>query len=260
MATPTLGISRAAVPLGGPIELTIRFDVAPDLTPIPEDYRVLLHFLDPDGALLWADDHDPPRPTSEWQSGEHIEYTRGAIVPMYPYIGEVSVALGLYSAETGQRLPLAGVELGDRTYRVAGLGLAPQPETAFLVYGDGWHRSEFAGGRSWRWTAGSAVLQFRNPGADVLLTMHLAGRPDAGEGRQRVTLVIDERAVHEFDLETTDLTVVEHQLNADALGPDGIVEMELRIDPPFVPAERDAASTDARELGVRVYYLFVEPR
>ena len=260
VATPTLGMDRYAVPLGGPLEVTVRFDAAPDLAPITGDFRALLHFLAPDGSLLWADDHELPRPPAEWQPGEGIEYTRRSVVPMYPYVGEATVALGLYSAATGERLPLAGAEIGDRTYRVGSITLEPQPETAFLVYGDGWYRSEFAGDTSWRWTAGRAVTSFRNPRSDVALAMDLAGRAAVDGEPQRVTLALGERAVHEFELEGNDLTVLRHRLRAEDLGTDDVVELTLRVDPTFVPAERDTDSTDTRELGVRVLYLFVEPR
>lgn len=260
VATPTLGADRTAVPLGGPLALTIRFDPAPDLAPIADGFRVLLHFLDPDGALLWADDHDPPRPVAEWQPGERVEYERRTVVPMYPYIGEVTVALGLYAADTGERLPLAGSEVGDRTYRVATLTLEPQPESAFLTYGDGWYRSEIAGGASWRWTAGRAVVSFRNPRSDVALAMELDGRAGPAGERQRVSLTIGERAVHDFELEDRGRTLVRQRLSAGDLGAEDVVELTLEVDPPFVPAERDPRSTDTRELGVQVFYLFVEPR
>ena len=253
-------MDRSAVPLGGPLDLTIRFDAAPELAPITGDFRVLLHFLDPDGALLWADDHELPRPVAAWEPGERIEYARRAVVPMYPYIGEVAVALGLYSAASGERLPLAGAELGDRTYRVASLTLEPQPETALLVYGDGWYRPEFAGGTSWRWTAGRAVVSFRNPRAEVALALELDGRADLGGEPQRVALAIDERTVHEFPLEAAGRTLLRHRLRADELGAEDIVELALHVDRTFVPAERSADSTDTRELGVRVFYFFVEPR
>ncbi|MCE2513806.1 MAG: hypothetical protein J4F37_02115 [Acidobacteria bacterium] len=260
VATPTLGVDRSAVPLGGPLEFTIRFDAAPDLAPSTEDVRVLLHFLDPDGALLWADDHELPRPLAEWKPGARIEYTRRAVVPMYPYIGEATVALGLYSAAGGERLPLAGDEIGERTYRVSSLTLEPQPETAFLAYGDGWHQSEFAGDRSWRWTSRSAVVSFRNPRADAALTMELDGRSDVGGERQRVSLAIGARTLQEFELEAGGTTLLRHDLRADDLGSDDVVELTLSVDRPFVPAERNPRSTDNRELGVRVFYLFVEPR
>ena len=260
VATPTLGVDRAAVPLGGPLALTIRFDTAPDIAPVAEGFRVLLHFLDPDGALLWADDHDPPRPVAEWQPGERVEYERRTVVPMYPYIGEVTVALGLYAADTGERLSLAGSEVGDRTYRVATVSLEPQPATAFLAYGDGWYRSEIADGASWRWTAGRAVVSFRNPRSDVELAMELDGRAGAAGEPQRVSLTIDERPLHGFELDGQGPTFVRRRLSAGELGAKDIVELMLEVDPTFVPAERNPGSIDTRELGVRVFYLFVEPR
>ena len=260
MATPTLGVDRTSVPLGGPLALTIRFDIAPDLAPFADGFRVLLHFLDPDGALLWADDHDPPRPVAAWQPGERVEYERRTVVPMYPYIGEVTLALGLYAADTGERLALAGSEVGDRTYRVGTLTLEPQPETAFLAYGDGWYRSEISAGTSWRWTAGRAVVSFRNPRSDVALAMELDGRAGPAGEPQRVALTIDERPVHEFELQRQGPTIVRQHLSAADLGAEDIVELTLDVEPTFVPAERDPRATDTRELGVQVFYLFVEPR
>ena len=178
---------------------------------------------------------------------------------MYPYVGEVTVAVGLYAADTGERLSLAGSEVGDRTYRVATLMLEPQPETAFLAYGDGWYRSEIAGGTSWRWTAGRAVVSFRNPRSDVALAMELDGRVGADGERQRVSLTIGGRPLHEFELERRGPTLVRERLSAGDLGAEDVVELTLEVDTTFVPAERDPRSTDTRELGVQVFYLFVEP-
>ena len=134
VATVAVGVNRPTVPLGGPIELSFRFVASPRLDGIDEDYRVLVHFLDTDGELMWADDHEPPVPTSAWQSGQAISYTRHTVVPMYPYIGEATIAVGLYSAESGERLILAGEELGQRAYHGAVLNLEPQAGSSFLLY------------------------------------------------------------------------------------------------------------------------------
>lgn len=262
IATPTVGLSRTTVPLGGPLEVNIRFDVAPDVAPLTEDYRVLLHFLNTDTDLLWAEDHDPPVPTSTWQSGERVEYARRMTVPMYPYIGKVVVAVGLYSPTTSERLPLAGDDLGQQAYRVASLDLAPQQESSFLVYNEGWHPPEFGEGwrDEWRWTTGRAVLSLRNPGTDASLTIDLAGRPDMLDGGQTVSLVVDDRVLEEIVLETNRHVYVERSLSAADLGTSEIVTLELRVAPTFVPSEHSAASEDTRELGVRVFYTFFEPR
>ena len=137
VATVSLGLNRTAVPLGGPLDLAIRFDVSPTLEGLAEDARVFVHFLDANDELMWTDDHDPPIPTTDWQPGQTISYSHRSIVRMYPYIGEATIAVGLYSATTGERLALAGEDIGQRTYRVATLTLEPQPESSFLMYEDG---------------------------------------------------------------------------------------------------------------------------
>ncbi len=64
VATPAVRLARARVPLGGPLEMTYRFTVAGDAAEFSNDYRVFVHFLDADGELMFADDHDPPVPTT----------------------------------------------------------------------------------------------------------------------------------------------------------------------------------------------------
>ena len=113
IGTVTLGVDRVNAPLGAPLEFNIRFDLAPDLPALTEDYRVLLHILSSDEELLWAEDHDPPVPTTQWQPNQTVEYKHRIQVPMYPYVGEALIAVGLYSYRTGERLPLAGEDLGQ---------------------------------------------------------------------------------------------------------------------------------------------------
>ena len=261
IAMATVGLSRSSVPLGAPLELNIRFDIAPEAAPPSGDYRVLVHFLDSNEELLWTEDHDPPVPTSQWTSGQSIEYTRRITVPMYPYIGQSVVAIGLYSPSTGARLPLVGEDLGQQSYRVATLDLEPQPESSFLIYDDGWHPAEFDGdGRNdWRWTTGHAVLTFRNPERAARLVLELEGRPDMFETPQRLSLVIEDRTLYEMVLDTSDIVSVEHDLTAADLGTADAVRLELHVDQTFTPAERGGSPEDTRELGVRVFYAFFEP-
>ena len=58
---------------------------------------MFVHVLDPTGEQLWTDDHLPAPPTSAWKPGQTVEYTRTVFVPNYPYIGEATVRLGLYT-------------------------------------------------------------------------------------------------------------------------------------------------------------------
>ena len=263
VATVAVGVNRPTVPLGGPIELSFRFVASPRLDGIDEDYRVLVHFLDTNGDLMWADDHEPPVPTSTWQSGQAISYTRHTVVPMYPYIGEATIAVGLYSAESGERLILAGEELGQRAYHGTVLNLEPQAGSSFLLYEDGWYNDEFdpEANLQWRWTSDRASLSFRNPRADAVLYLRFDGRPDLSpNGQQRVTIRIADDVVHELLLESRDPQFARLQLGASQLGDSETARIDLDINPTFVPSEiPNSTSVDDRRLGVRVYYAFLEP-
>ena len=260
VGTVTLGVDRVNAPLGAPLEFNIRFDLAPDLVQFTEDYRVLLHILGTDEELLWAEDHDPPIPTTQWQPNQTVEYQYRIQVPMYPYVGEALIAVGLYSYRTGERLPLAGEDLGQMSYQVGTITLAPQPESSFLVYEDGWHSAEFSsdGRNDWRWTTGRAVLSVRNPMADSVFSFELDARPDMFERPQTLAVLVGEKSVYEQQLDTNDRTYITQQISRADLGDDEIVEVVLTVDQTFSPASRGGSPDDTRELGVRVFYTYFE--
>ena len=255
----SLALGRSSVPLGGPVDLMFRFDAAPGFTGFDEDYRVMVHFLDDKEELMFGADHDPPIPTSAWKFGQSVSYTHRAVVPMYPYIGDVMVAVGLYSVTTGERLLLEGDEIGDRSYQGALLSLVPQAESSFLLYEEGWYQEEFDRDANvqWRWTSENASLSFRNPGSDATLYLELDGRPDLVQSQQEVTVVIGDAVVGHVTVESPQMEFVEIELPREALGDGETVEVHLRVVPTFVPLELDRGP-DERELGIRVFYAFVE--
>ncbi len=260
VATVSMRLDRSTVPLGGPLEMTLRFAVSPDLAPLTEDYRVFVHVLDDNGEQIWTDDHDPPTPTSSWQPEEVIEYSRRLMVPLYPYIGQASITVGLYSAQTDERLPLAGEDLGELEYRVASLAFTPQHESSFLVYEDGWHGAEFDpnGQASWRWTSGEGVVSFQNPRSDARLMLEAEGRPALFETPQVLTLAIGERVLEEIPVESPDRLAIDRILSTADLGNDEIVRLRIAVDQTFVPAEQNLGN-DNRELGIRVLMVYLEP-
>ncbi len=260
VATVNLRLDRASVPIGGPLEMTFRFDVSPDLVPMTEDYTVFVHVLDNNGERIWNDDHPPATPTSEWEPGQAIVYSRRIMVPLYPYIGEGEVAVGLYLASTGERLALAGDHIGQNAYRTASITFTPQHESSFLVYEEGWHGVEFQrnGQASWRWSTGHAVVSFQNPRGDARLMLEVAGRPDVFDTPQQFSLRIGEEVLEELSLSTSELVIIDRTLTATELGSDDVVRLELLVDQTFVPSELGAGD-DTRELAVRVLTVYVEP-
>jgi hypothetical protein len=262
VAAPRLTLSHDRASAGSPLELTYRFEVAPDAA-IDRDYRVLSHFVDLDEELMWTDDHDPPVPTSQWKPGQTIEYTRTVFVPPFPYVGEAAIHVGLYSQD-GTRLPLAGDDTGQRAYRVARLNMVPQTENLFTVFKDGWHPAEVAGGDNtieWQWTKQQATLAFRNPRKDAVLYLDLDSPGKELHPPQEVEVTIGGTVLDRFTLEPDVQQLRKIRVPADALGSEDMAELQITVDKSFVPARVPGAnSKDYRELGVRVFHAFVDHR
>ena len=256
-----LALDRASVPLGASVEATIRFDLAPAFEPLREEYRVFVQVLDRNEVLLWSAEHAPPIPTTAWLPGQSIHYTQRVRVPAYPYIGPAIVAVGLHSPVSGERLALAGDDLGDAAYRVATLTLEPQHESSFVIYDEGWHQVEFdvIAQTTWRWTTGRAALLFRNPNRSARLFLEVQGRPNLFDVPQRLTLVVAGGTLDEVVLDTRDSVRLEYELTAADLGAADEVRVELLLDRTFEPAALDAGSRDTRELGVQLFDAYVEP-
>lgn len=133
-ATPSIAVSPERVPIGGAIDVTLQFHVAPDAPRLPAGGRVLLRLLFDDGELMKSDDHEPTRALDDWTPGSTVQYTRHVVLPDVPYVGDVYIAVGISSAGAGDRLRLAAppaADLGDRTYKLATLLVtAPTPQPA----------------------------------------------------------------------------------------------------------------------------------
>jgi hypothetical protein len=264
VATPSVTLQRSVVPIGSPLEMKYRFRVDAQDPAFAEDYWVFVHFLDRDGELMWTDDHRPPTPTGRWKAGDTIEYARTMFVPKFPYTGPTTVEVGLFSPKTQQRLPMTGQTRGQRSYEVASFELGLQSANQFVVFKQGWHPAEVADdqvGTEWQWSRKEATLTFRNPKRDVLFYLEL-DRPAAPFPEpQQVAIRIGEQLVDSFALASHEHQLRKFALSPAQLGTADTVEMRIGVDRTFVPANIPSMqSRDPRELGVRVFRAYVEPR
>jgi hypothetical protein len=263
VATPAAMLSRADAAVGSPVDVTYRFVVAPDAPPFAEDYIVFVHFLDVDGERMWTDDHEPPTPTREWRPGATIEYTRTMFIPKFPYVGTTNIDVGLYSPTSGERLPLAGRDSGMRAYRVATFNMTLQPDNLFVIFKDGWHETEVTedGGLEWQWSKKEGTIAFRNPQRNAELFLQVDQVVNALPEPQRVEVSLGSMVVDSFALSPGVRELRRIALPAALLGSAEMVEMTIAVDKTFVPAEVPALrSSDSRELGIRVFRAYVEPK
>ena len=262
VATPSMSVSHDRVPAGSPLEITYKFVVANDAK-FDEDYRVMLHVVDADDELMWTDDHDPPTPTTQWKPGQTIEYTRTLFVPIYPYVGDAGLQIGLYSPRTQTRLTLDGPDAGQRAYKAGTLQLQPQSENIFTVFKDGWHPAEIAEHNAsveWQWTKKQATLAFKNPKKDATFYFEVDNPGGVFNENQQVIVALAGEALDEFEVTPKNEQLRRIALKADQMGTAEMAELELSVDKTFVPMQiSGGTSKDPRELGVRVFHAFIQP-
>jgi hypothetical protein len=264
VATPAVTLARSQAAVGSPLEVKYRFAVASTAPAFAEDYWVFVHFLDANGELMWTDDHQPTTPTREWKPGAAVEYSRTVFLPKFPYTGTTVVEVGLFSPKSGQRLPLSGQTSGQRSYHVASFDLQPQNDNQFVVFKSGWHPTEVADdevGTEWQWSKKEATLTFRNPRRDVLFYLQVDRPVNPFAEPQHVSVMIGDTAVDQFELGANHVELRKFPIDAAQLGTADTVEMRIVVDRTFIPLNIPALkSTDPRELGVRVFRAYIEPR
>ena len=107
MVRPWTKIEKATTrkaALKSAIEVTYTWTLEPGAKKLDQDYSAFLHFLDSHRVLLFAESHLPSPPPSTWEPGKTYSYTRTKFIPIYPYVGEVEVRMGLYPSGRGERV------------------------------------------------------------------------------------------------------------------------------------------------------------
>jgi hypothetical protein len=260
VATPAVTLARSDIAVGSPVEMTYKFTVAPNAT-FNQDYTVFVHFVDKDRELMFTDDHEPPTPTRQWKPGQTVEYSRTMFIPRFPYTGETHVEVGLYSRTSGERLVLAGENQAQRSYKVAEFTMRPQTDNLFIVFKDGWQDTEGSsdnGGLEWQWSRKDGVLSFRNPMRDALFYLQL-DQPVDVVGPQHVDVKVGETVVDSFDVVPGDRQLHKINISKDQFGSGESSEITISVPKVFVPAAiPELKSSDARELGVRVFRAYLQ--
>jgi hypothetical protein len=263
VATPTVTINHDRVPAGSPVEITYKFVVANDAK-FAEDFRVFVHVVDTDEERMWDDDHNPPIPTSQWKPGQTVEYTRTIFVPIFPYVGDATVQVGLHSVKDQHRLVLSAEDVGQHAYRVTKFQLLPQTENLFTLFKEGWHPAEVAQVNAtveWQWTKKEATLAFKNPKKDAVLYLEADSPSPELHGDQVVQVLMGGQAVDQFTLPPTERVLKKIKLPAAQMGTADMSELQIGVDKTFIPVQvTGGASKDPRELGIRVFHAFVDPR
>jgi len=257
VATPSVTLNKSSAAIGSPLEVSYKFQIAPNAS-IDSDYLVFMHVIGPDGEKLWQDDHAPKVPTSQWKPGQTVEYSRLVFVPNYPYIGDAEIRVGLYDPSSSKRLAMGGTDAGRQEYVVGKLNILPQTDNIFLIHKDGWHSAEVDPNNpllEWQWTQKAATISFRNPKRDATFYLESDARTDLFNPPQQVVVKVAGQQIATFAADSRNPALRTFEIKADQFGTEDMSEIVLEVDRTF-----SGATGDSRELGIRVYHAFVEPK
>jgi hypothetical protein len=257
---PGFAANRPRVSLASAVEITYTWKADAQAKKLDQDYRAMVHFLDPHNMTLFDDDHVPEPPPSTWEAGKTYTYTRTKFIPIYPYVGPVEVRMGLYpAAGNGERVKLKGDDAGMREFRVGTVELLPQTENIFLVYKEGWHGTEVSPQNpslERMWTKKEALVSFKNPKKDVVVYLEADTNYKAFAQPPVLTVSVNGGAGLQIPIENSEVFLKKVRFSADQLGKEEWVDLRLTMNQSFVPKAK-GINQDDRELGLLVYHLFV---
>jgi hypothetical protein len=256
---PKVQINKRSAEMGTPIEVVYSFATKADFFAPFKDMTVFVHFIDPKKIRRFQDDHQPPKPTREWRPNGNYNWTRTIFIPKNIPAGEYSVVVGIYSPTKGERMTLEGKPFGNRSYDMGTLLVEIPPKEPAMKYSTGWYEPETDPAdisTSWRWMKKEATVKIKNPGDDALLYLKTAGVPERFSDRQKLSVFVGNHEVETFPIESNMPLIKKYNIDKEVLGSTKQIEIKLAVDKTFTPA-LDKVSKDTRELGVRVYQIYL---
>lgn len=254
-----LKLNRPQVPIESAVEATYTWTTGPAMKKLGSDYRVLVHFLDTKGNLLFAADHVPTPATTSWEPGKTYSYTKTIFVPTFPYIGPVDVRLGLYPEGKGERVALRGEDAGMREYRSGRFEFLDRTKNIFLVYKEGWHSPETSPDRPTMektWTKREALVSLKNPKTDIVIYLEADTNAKAFTQQPVLTISVNGKTGVTMPIENSEVFLKKVHVKAADLGAEEWVDLRLSLNQSFVPKAL-GYNNDDRELGLLVYHLYV---
>lgn len=237
------------------------FRTAADFKPLGGDHAVYVHFWQVNSKeMLLQDDHQLPKAASAWKANDRIRYSRTVFIPQFlnefdvDFEGfeEVKLSVGLYDPKA----PENKIVLFEKRLNVQPASInAPE-----IVYDEGWNEIEtdvnakepFT--KSWRWTTARSVCIIENPKKEYTLIVK-GGVNKEILPDQKLTLKLNGAVLDEFIPEGTYFTR-EYTVTPEMLGAADEFPLEFLCDKVFSPAKAIAGSSDNRELGAQLFFLY----
>lgn len=239
-------------------DVQYKWETLDDFAKLGKDYTVYVHFWH-GSNLLFQDDHVPSVSTSSWEPGQEYKYQRRVYIPSFidefdpTFKGEDSLklAVGLYNPY--DRSGESKLEVLSQKLRV----FPPPPDTPEIIYESGWYDQEInpqAPLKQWRWAGREGRCVIDNPRRDALLIIRGGVNKDALPS-QKVILKINDLILDEF-IPSEGIFEKSYNIKKEMLGDKDEFILAATSDQTFIPAKIDPQSTDERELGIQVSFIY----
>jgi hypothetical protein len=239
-------------------DVVYKWKIMPDFQKINQDYKVFVHFWHKTN-MLFQDDYNPPVPTSKWEPGKEYTVTRRIYIPSFidefdpRFKGEDYLRLSVGLHNPFDRSGKSQVELFDKKLKV----VPPPPDTPEVIYEDGWYDQEVNPDsylKQWRWSKKEGRCVIDNPHRDALLCIKGGVNLEAVPN-QKVIFKINDTVLDEFVPKESNFEK-SYNIKKEMLGDKEDFILSISTDKTFIPAKVKLTSTDQRELGVQISFIY----
>lgn len=239
-------------------DMTLAWKTGPEFQKMNQDLEVFVHFWHKENLLFQAD-YFPEPPTSQWQPGQEFTHSQRIYIPQFidefdpDFKGEETLHLvvGFFS-------PYDRSGASEQKVLEKNLVVVPPPlDTPEIIYEEGWYNLEInpdAFLKQWQWTAKEARCIIDNPHRDALLVIRGGVNLEVLEN-QKITFKINDLILDEFIPEESHFEK-SYNIKKEMLGDGEEFYLTILTDKVFVPAEVMPNSTDRRELGVQISFIY----
>lgn len=239
-------------------DMTCTWTTQGDFAAMDQDLNVYVHFWHGSNLLFQAD-FIPDVPTSTWEANQEYSFTQRIYIPMFidefdpDFKGEetLQMSVGFYSPY--DRSGESKQPLLDRKLKV----LPPPLDTPEVIYEQGWYDRESDPEsylKQWRWTAQEARCIIDNPLRDALLVIRGGVNQEAVPG-QTILFKLNDLMLDEFTAEGSSFEK-SYTIKKEMLGDSEEFTLTIATDKAFVPAKAFPDSSDERELGIQISFIY----
>lgn len=239
-------------------DITYMWKTANNFVKMGQDFNVYVQFWHK-GNLLFSDDHTPEVLTSKWEPDKEYSYTRRIYIPTFidefdpSFKGEETLKLliGFYSPY--DRTGKSKQQVIEKKLKV----FPPPLDTPEIIYENGWNDLEVNPEsflKQWRWMGKTAKCIIDNPHRDALLVIKGGVNLDTLK-EQKITFKINGLTLDEFSPKESYFEK-SYNIKKEMLGDGDEFYLTIETDKTFVPAKLNPNSTDERELGAQISFIY----